>query len=362
MDIYTIESSKLDALTYKNAEIIQIHISKWNYFFCKARNGFLKLFRRKYRFIPYNRALLKAFRDDYDVILIENNMQVYEDIYKHAKNGTDHMIYHMHNDIDGTTKPEYLCEFIGKTACLILPVSKYIKGRFCQAAPNDKTEVLYNCVDTHFFDLNAVKDTEKLKEKYKIKENDFVFLFAGSVYPGKGVLELLRAFKKMREKYDNVKLMIVGSRWYNLIARDSYFDVLQKEALECKDDIIFTGYLYAEAMPSIYALAEVMVIPSILEEAFPLVALEAMAMKKAIVATNSGGVVESLIADKVALIVDKSTDVVEGLYEAMEKLYLNQELRERLKENAYREVHTNPCYDIDLYYDNFRKLLDQYVK
>lgn len=28
------------------------------------------------------------------------------------------MIYHMHNDIDGTTKPEYLCRYITDTAKL----------------------------------------------------------------------------------------------------------------------------------------------------------------------------------------------------------------------------------------------------
>ena len=56
MDIYTIESPKLDSIKYKNAEIIQIHITKWNWFFCKFRNMFLKALKSKYRVIPYNRA------------------------------------------------------------------------------------------------------------------------------------------------------------------------------------------------------------------------------------------------------------------------------------------------------------------
>ena len=88
MDIYTIESPKLCNIKYKNAEVIQLHISKLNWFFCKARNAFLKLFNRRYRFIPYNRVLLKKFRDNYDLILIENNIddQKYED----AKNQVEH--------------------------------------------------------------------------------------------------------------------------------------------------------------------------------------------------------------------------------------------------------------------------------
>ena len=113
MDIYTIESPKLCNIKYKNAEVIQLHISKLNWFFCKARNAFLKLFNRRYRFIPYNRVLLKKFRDNYDLILIENNMQVYEDIYKHMKRSKNNMIYHMHNDIDGTTSALYCPTFVG---------------------------------------------------------------------------------------------------------------------------------------------------------------------------------------------------------------------------------------------------------
>lgn len=361
MDIYTIESPKLNKMCYKNAEIIQIHISKWNWFICKARNAFLKLFKCKYRFIPYNRALLKVFRDNYDVILIENNMQIYEDIYKHAKNGTDCMIYHMHNDIDGTTKPEYLCELIGKTARLILPVSKYIKNRFCDVAPNDKTEVFYNCVDTKIFNPELISNVSDLKKEYGIKNSEFVFLFAGSVYPGKGVLELLRAFKKLRNEYSNIKLLIVGSRWYNIIDKDEYYESLKKESSECEKDIIFTGYIYPEKMPQIYMLGDVMVIPSMCEEAFPLVALEAMAMRKAIIATNSGGIVESLKPNEVAIIVDKKQDVEDRLYAAMKKMYTDEELRERLKNGAYKEVHTNIDYDIDKYYMNFRSILDKYV-
>ena len=188
MDIYTIESPKLDKIKYNNAEIIQIHIHPIRWFWCKARNAFLKLLKRNYRFIPYNQALIhKYFRDNYDVILIENNMQVFEDIYNHAKNGTNHMIYHMHNDIDGTTKPEYLCKFIADKAEVILPVSEYLKEHFMQVAPNDKMKVFYNCVDLEKFNKENVSNTEVLKRKYNISESDFVYMYTGRVCPEKGI-------------------------------------------------------------------------------------------------------------------------------------------------------------------------------
>lgn len=359
MDVYTIESPKLNNIEYKNAEIIQIHISKVNWFLCKARNAFLKLFKRKYRFIPYNRALLKAFRDNYEIILIENNMQVYEDIYTHAKNGTDNMIYHMHNDIDGTTKPEYLCEFIAKTAKVILPVSEYLKKHFNDVAPNNKMKVLYNCVDFESFDINKDNNTEKLKNKYGIKKEDFVFLYTGRICPEKGILELIQAFKEIYKKNRNVKLLIVGSRWYNQIFKDEYFEKLIEESKECSDRIIFTGYVFPEDMPDIYTLAEVLVVPSMWEEPFGVVALEGMAMGIPIISTNSGGLVE-ILDENMATIVDKNNlSIVKRLQYAMEDLLENEEKRVDFVRNAYKEVKDNKAYNKRYYYNNFKRCIKQ---
>lgn len=356
MDIYTIESPKLDKIKYKNAEIIQVHIGKINWIFCKVRNVFLKLLKRKFRFIPYNRRLLKVFRDNYDVILIENNMQVYEDIYKHAKKGLDNMIYHMHNDIDGTTKPEYLCKFIADTAKVILPVSEYLKDHFNKVAPNHKMKVLYNCIDFDVFDVNKKYNTPELKKEYGIKTDEFVFLYTGRICPEKGILELVRAFKELCKDYDNVKLLVVGSRWYNIIAKDEYYYKLIEESKGYEDKIIYTGYVFPKEMPAIYTLGDVLVIPSMWEEPFGVVALEGMAMKIPIITTNSGGLIE-VVDESMAIIVDKSENVVECLNISMKKMLINSHQRKKYAQKAYEEVIRNEAYNKKVYYDNFKKCI-----
>ncbi|MCI8955885.1 MAG: glycosyltransferase family 4 protein [Eubacterium sp.] len=358
MDIYTIESPKLDKIDYKNAEIIQIHISKINWFLCKARNAFLKLFRKKYRFIPYNRELLRRFKDNYDMILIENNMQVFEDICNRSKNGTNHMIYHMHNDIDGTTKPEYLCKYIADKAEVILPVSEYLKDHFMQVAPNDKMKVFYNCVDLEKFNTEKVTNTKALKRKYNINKSDFVYMYTGRVCPEKGILELVKAFKKISKENPNSKLMVVGSRWYNQIAKDEYFEKLLKEAEGLEEKIIFTGYIFPEDMPSIYTLADVLVIPSMWEEPFGVVALEGMAMKLPIITTNSGGLIE-ILDKETSIIVDKSRDVEEQLYTAMITMWENAEKRENIAQNAYTKLIETFAFNKKNYYDEFKKRIEK---
>lgn len=361
IDIYTIESPKLDAIEYKNAKIIQIHITKWNWFLCKFRNAFLKALKRKYRFIPYNRVLMKKFTDDYDRILIENNMQVFEDIYNHAPNSRSHMIYHMHNDIDGTTKPEYLCKFIADKAETILPVSKYIENHFESVAPNKKMKVFYNCIDFQVFDADKEYNTNELKKKYGINDNDFVYLYTGRICPEKGILELVKAFKKIAKEKTNVKLLIVGSRWYNLIAKDEYFDKLVNESKDCEDKIIFTGYVFPKDMPAVYTLGDVLVIPSMWEEPFGVVALEGMAMKIPIISTNSGGLTE-VLNQEAAIVIDKQKQVVENLYMAMNEMYRNKNKRKEFVEKAYNIAQNRKEFNKSNYYNEFYKRIEKEVE
>ena len=352
MDIYTIESPKLDKIKYKNAEIIQMHINPIRWFWCKARNAFLKLFKFKYRFIPYNQELIhKYFRDNYDVILVENNMQVFEDIYNHAKNGKNHMIYHMHNDIDGTTKPEYLCRFIADKAEKILPVSNYLKTHFNDVAPNNKLEVFYNCVDLEVFNVDNIRKTKELKEKCDISNKDFVYMYTGRICPEKGILELVKAFKKIANEVPNSKLMVVGSHWYNQIDRDEYFEQVVVESETIKDRMICTGYIYPEDMPEIYGLADVLVIPSTWEEPFGVVALEGMAMKIPILATRSGGMTEVL--DGVAELVKNDDSLIEMLSISMKKYYDDEQLRRTNIDKAYERVISTKEFDRKNYYTEF---------
>jgi len=55
-------------------------------------------------------------------------------------------------------------------------------------------------------------------------------------------------------------------------------------------------------MPSIYALADIVVIPSLIE-AVSLAALEALAHRKAVIATNVGGLPEIIINKKTGLLI-----------------------------------------------------------
>ena len=165
------------------------------------------------------------------------------------------------------------------------------------------------------------------------------------------MLELIRAFKKVLAKVPNAKLMVVGSRWYNQIDKDEYFNSLIEESEEIKDKIIFTGYIYPEDMPEIYGLADVLVIPTLCQEAFGMVALEGMVMKIPIVATYSGGMTEVL--EGVAYLVKKDELLVENLSNGMVEYYKNVDQRNKITEKAYRKVTATREFNKNNYYSEF---------
>ena len=262
----------------------------------------------------------------------------------------------MHNYTDGTTKPECLCKLIGETAETILPVSEYLKKRFNDAAPNDKMKVFYNCIDLNVFDYEKYVNDIELKEKYGINENDFVFVYSGRICPEKGILELIKAFKGIAKQYDNVKLLVVGSRWYNLIDKDDYYTQLINESRNIEDRIIFTGYIYPKEMPSVYALGDTLIIPSIWEEPFGVVALEGMAMRLPIIATKSGGLVE-VLSDETAILLDKNDKLISNLKEAMNNIMVDDVYRNKLIESVYKELTTNKDDLKEFYYSTFKDLI-----
>ena len=152
-------------------------------------------------------------------------------------------------------------------------------------------------------------------------------------------------------------MLIVGSHWYNLIDKDDYYTRLINESRDIEDRIIFTGYIYPKEMPSVYALGDTLIIPSIWEEPFGVVALEGMAMRLPIIATKSGGLVE-VLNDETAILLDKNEELIVNLEKAMINIMSNDDYRKELIEDAYREVTTNKDYMKDSYYSKFKELIN----
>jgi len=148
----------------------------------------------------------------------------------------------------------------------------------------------------------------------------------------KGVAYLLRAFDRVRECIGmsglRPALIYIGDGPQLAELRSL------RETLQAREDIIFTGYRADAA--EILSEADVCVVPSLWQDAFPLSVLEGMARGKPVIATRVGGIPEMIEHDEVGLLVPPADEV--ALAEAIAALLADPARVARLGENARRRV------------------------
>jgi glycosyltransferase involved in cell wall biosynthesis len=120
-------------------------------------------------------------------------------------------------------------------------------------------------------------------------------LFVGRLHEIKGVEFLVRAFSTVSKEIPSARLIIVGEGPERRRLMQLSLD------LGLRDFISFVGGVPRERLVPYYAAAKVCVIPSI-SEVCPYVALEAMAMRKPVVASGVGGL-EDIVSEETGILV-----------------------------------------------------------
>ena len=290
IDLYTIYQDDVNQ-NYKYTNVISVKKSYIGLFKQKCFNLFYKIIRspKRYNYI-HDKTAKELKKSTYDKVIIENSMMLYRAIY----DGTNTMIYHMHNDFDTFDKTPDNYMFIESTCETILTISGYIKNRLLEVKKSDKIKVFYNCIDLNKFVIDSLDKVNALKEKYGI-QNNYVIGYTGRITDEKGVYELVCAFKKVLSKHPNYKLLIVGSSWFNAKTYTAYEKKIIDVTSDIKDAVIFTGYVNYDDMKYYYKMMDVVVIPSKWNEPFGLVALEALAMNLKVISTPNGALKEALL-------------------------------------------------------------------
>ncbi|PFR37899.1 glycosyltransferase family 4 protein [Bacillus thuringiensis] len=226
------------------------------------------------------------------------------------------------------------CEFIFSH----LPVENYIAGsnfyyekalKF--GADKAKLKLIYHGIDLTKFNIEY---TSSLRTKMCIPPDVPLIVCGARLKERKGLLELIRSMPKIREKINNIKLIIAGTR---SSASDAYAEALYREVnlLNLEDVVTIDENLTILDMPDLYASADIVAQPSY-EEGLGLSILEAMAMGKPIVSTNVCGVKEILTHEENGWMVEPKT--IDPISEAILFLLENDKISENLGYNAHNMV------------------------
>lgn len=200
-------------------------------------------------------------------------------------------------------------------------------------------KIIPNGIDTNRFKPNFDKENKELK-----------ILFVSRLVHRKGPHLLVRAFKRVVKKYDNVALVFVGSGYM----RGTLEELAM--SLNITEKVKFLGDVSDEILPQVYSESDIFVLPSLHAESFGLVLLEAMASGLPVVATSVGGIPEVLEDGKEGFLVKPDE---KNIAEALIKLLEDKDLREKMGKNGRKKVvenydWKNVCEKIE---ETYRELL-----
>jgi len=246
-----------------------------------------------------------------------------------------------------------LMEAKGRKKQILLFVEKLTYGCCTQVYPNSKglMDVILqeklssreklnviangssNGIDTSWFSPETVSETTKkeLREKYNIKEKDFVFIYVGRLVSDKGINELIKAYTAFSRKYPATKLLLVGPQ-------EAELDPLKPDTLEAikkNPQILPVGY-QQDVRPWL-AISDILVFPSY-REGFPNVVMQAGAMGLPAIVTNINGCNEIIVENQNGLIIPVKD--AQAIYDKMELYLTNESLFLTHKEKA-REMITS---------------------
>ena len=256
-----------------------------------------------------------------------------------------------------------LAHLHGQTTCTtvmddiyggVLALSEFIREDYLKTSSLDRryAYILHNCVDTDIF--RPGEPSPALRADLGFAPDDFVVLFCGRLEPDKGIHKLLEALGTVENP--RIKLLIVGSPFFGRTQQSSFLRKLEQQARGLEGRVQFTGYIPNEALPAYYHLADVVCVPTLVEEAAGLVAVEAMACGRPVLATRSGGMPEYLAGSQ-AVLVDRGPDIVGQLAWALQMLYEHPNLcREMGAAGAQRAKD----FSVAAFYEHFVRIVEEF--
>lgn len=240
------------------------------------------------------------------------------------------MVWHVH-DISRIHRLNWFVYIaLGMMCSKIITVSNACRENLLEAKINpSKIVTVYNWVDLKKF--NPDIHIQKTRSKFGIGETDKIVGFVGQPIPDKGHKYFIEAAAEVIKILPNTKFLIVGYLFKSNYQR-SLYDLINK--LNIQNEVIFTGW--RDDVPEVMASIDVLAHARINPEPFALVLLEAMAMRKPVVASRTGGVPEAILDGITGFLVPPQDS--KALSEAIIKLLENPQKAKQMGLNGRKRI------------------------
>lgn len=193
----------------------------------------------------------------------------------------------------------------------------------------EKIVIIHNFIDLAFFDPNTVEDATSIRKDLGLDDSEQLVGTVARLSHVKGVAYFLRAAEMISQTCPGVRFIIVGDG----PLRDDLEHLAAQLGL--RERVVFAGT--RSDVRELLAAMDVFVLASI-REGIPVSLLEAMAMKRAVVATAVGGTPEVVQNDRSGILVPSqdaralAEAVVSLLKDSRRRTALGEAGRERVRE------------------------------
>ena len=192
-----------------------------------------------------------------------------------------------------------------------------------------KTTVIYNGVDLSVFNPYRLNDFSKDKLNLNNLNNKIVIGVIAVLEKYKGHIYLFHAIEQLKQNgVVNFICLVIGDGR----GKSNLIKYIKNENLE--ELILFLGH--RKDIPELLKITDILIIPSIEQEAFPRVAIEAMAMEVPVVCTNFGGLPEAVVDGETGIVVP--CEDADNLYKAIKYLIESPEVRKKMGECGRKRV------------------------
>ncbi|MCY6370493.1 glycosyltransferase [Clostridium ganghwense] len=226
-------------------------------------------------------------------------------------------------------------------------ISNYIKDVLEENNFRGEKCVVNNGIDLD--NINITKTKEEIRKEYGILQNYFVFVNVARMHPIKNHNGLINAFYKLRDEFEDIKLVLVGD--------GELQDKLQKKVLELKmeKDIIFTGFV--ENPINIMNASEISILTSFNEGGSPPIVILESGIANVPAISSKVGDIEKNFNDKTVFVINDNSE--EEIYKKMKEAYLKKDVLNIMGKELYKEVIDN--YDMEkfcnTYYSFYKKVI-----
>jgi len=207
---------------------------------------------------------------------------------------------------------------------LVLLSSRLVNDAMNLGVSQEKTHIIPLGVDLDRFRPGI--DGSDLRFKLNIQDDEVVILFVGRLALVKRVDMLIELSRLLSREMVKFRMVIVGGGEYG----DYY-----RQMAQGMPNVLFLGIIPSVEMPRYYALADIVILPS-LSEGLPNVLLEASASGKAIIATDVGGIPDIVLHGRSGYLF-RAGDL-ESLYDYTMKLLSDMERARRMGLAGFEHV------------------------